>query len=112
MDDRCILQLCDPDGLADSDAIRLARQVSRVEPDLALNLGAFVGHLSEAAEPDPRALRRALELLYAVSDERGFARICERQICERMGGSANSVARSLFRWLSAAAPRRVRRSCG
>ncbi len=104
MDNQFVAQLCDPDGLSAVDAIRLARQVLRVEPDLALSLGAYVGHLSEAADLDPRALRRALELLYAVSDERGFLRTCER-----MSRSGNSVVRSLFRWLGAETPRMVRR---
>jgi hypothetical protein len=104
MDNHFVAQLCDPDGLPAGDAIRLARQVLRVEPDLALNLGAYVGHLSETSELDPRALRRALELLYAVSGEVGFARTCER-----MSRSGNSVVRSLFRWLGAETPRMVRR---
>ena len=104
MDNRCILQLCDPDALASRDAIRLARQVSRVEPDLALNLGAFVGHLSQSPEIDRRALRRALELLYAVSGEQAFVRTCER-----MSRNENPIVRSLFRWLSYQTPRRIRR---
>ncbi|MCU1234551.1 MAG: hypothetical protein JWP63_2518 [Candidatus Solibacter sp.] len=105
MDNQCILQLCDPDALAPLDAIRLARQVSRVEPDLALNLGAFVGHLSQSPEIDRRALRRALELLYAVSGEQAFSRICER-----MSRNENPVVRSLFRWLCYETPRRMRRA--
>jgi hypothetical protein len=86
MDSQCILQLCDPDALSAGDAIRLARRVSRVEPSLAPSLGAFVGHLSHARGVDPRAMRRALELLYAVSDRRSFAKTCERVVrSERPG---------------------------
>ena len=105
MDTEFIVQLCDPDRLAARDAIQLARQVSRVEQDLALNLGAFVGHLSQSAEIDRRALRRALELLYAVSGETSFVRICKR-----LSRNQNPVLRSLFRWLSYETPRRVRRA--
>src|ERR1039458_10325254 len=43
MDDNCILELCDPDGFPVGQAIRLARAVSRVEPNLAPTIGAFVG---------------------------------------------------------------------
>ncbi len=102
MDHRCILQLCDPDGLTTGEAIRLAREVSHVEPNLAPHLGAFVGHLSRCSELDPRALRRALELFYAISDARSFAKTCER-----MSGCENPVASALLRWLATATPRRL-----
>ncbi|HEY1497733.1 MAG TPA: hypothetical protein VGF49_24425 [Candidatus Solibacter sp.] len=102
MDNQCILQLCDPDALSAGDAIRLARRVSRVEPNLAPSLGAFVGHLSHAPDADPRAMRRALELLYAVSDPRSFAKTCERVV-----RSESPVSSSLLRWLAAETPRRM-----
>jgi hypothetical protein len=102
MDTRCILQLCDPDGLSAGDAIRLARQVSSVEPGLAGNLGAFVGLLSRSPDLDPRAMRRALELLYVVSGPINFAKACDR-----MSRSEDPAVSSLFRWLTVATPRRM-----
>jgi hypothetical protein len=105
MDNRCILQLCDPDALSAGDAIRLARQVSRVEPNLAPGLGAFVGHLSRTSYVDPRAMRRALELFYAVSDPRSFAKTCERVLL-----SESPVSGALLRWLAAQTARRIEKS--
>jgi hypothetical protein len=104
MDLRCILPLCDPDGLSARDAIRFARKVSRVEPDLALSLCAYLAHLSQAEDLDARAVQRTLELLYAVSGPASFAGACERMI--RTG---DEVVSGLFRWLSVSTPRRVRR---
>jgi hypothetical protein len=107
MENQCILQLCDPDGLSAADAIRLARQMSRVEPNLAPNLGALVGHLSHASDLDPRALRRALELLYAITDPRMFAKTCDRVV-----RSESPLASSLLRWLAAETPRRIHQRPG
>ena len=78
MDDNCILKLCDPDGLPVGQAIRLARAVSRIEPNLAPSLGAYVCHLADSARSDEREMKRALEVLCAVSDARSFAATCER----------------------------------
>jgi len=102
MDNRCILQLCDPDALPAREAIHLARQLSCVEPGLARNLAAFVAHLTRMPDLDPRAMRRALELLYAVSDPATFARACE--LADR---HETPVAHSLLRWLAAETPRRM-----
>jgi hypothetical protein len=107
MDNQWMVQLCDPDRLTAAEAIRLARQVARVEPNLARSLGAFVGHLSHSRDIDPRELRRALELLYAVSGARSFARTCERVI-----GQESAVAGSLLRWLASETPRRAARCFG
>ena len=38
MDDNCVAMLCDPDGLPVGQAIRLARVVSRCEPNLAARI--------------------------------------------------------------------------
>jgi len=78
MDDNCILKLCDPDGLPVGQAIRLARAVSRIEPNLAPSLGAYVCHLADSSRSDGRAMQRAMEVLCAVSDPRRFAATCER----------------------------------
>ena len=104
MDDSCILELCDPDGLPVGQAIRLAREVSRAEPNLAASLGAYVCYLAYAAVADSRLMQRALELLCAVSDPRQFAATCER--VEQEG---SPVARAMVRWLAAGTPRRLAR---
>ncbi len=78
MDDNCIEELCDPDGLPVGQAIRLAREVSRIEPNLAPSLGAYVCHLADSGLSDARSMQRALELLCAVADSRSFAATCER----------------------------------
>jgi hypothetical protein len=104
MDDNCILELCDPDGLPVGQAIRLARAVSRIEPNLAPTLGAYVSYLAGSAESDARLMQRALELLCAISDPRSFAATCERVTEE--GGP---VAGSMVRWLAAGTHRRLGR---
>ena len=88
MDDNCILELCDPDGMPAGQAIRLARAVSRVEPALAPSLGAYVCHLADSA----------------VSDARSFT-----ATCERVKALGNPVAGPLVSWLAAGAERRLGR---
>src|SRR5260370_5952872 len=78
MDDNCILELCDPDGLPVTHAIRLAREVSRIEPNLALSLGAYLCRLADSPVSDERSVQRALKLLSAISDPRTFAATCQR----------------------------------
>ena len=104
MDDNCILELCDPDGLPVGQAIRLAREVSRIEPNLAPSLGAYVCHLADSAVSDARLMQRALELLCAISDPRSFAATCERVTEE-----GNPVASAMVRWLAAGTERRLGR---
>jgi hypothetical protein len=78
MDDNCIPELCNPEGLPVTQAIRLAREVSRIEPNLAPSLGAYVCHLADSPVSDERLVQRALELLSAISDPRIFAITCHR----------------------------------
>src|ERR1017187_6663636 len=104
MDDSCILELCDPDGLPVGQAIRLARAVSRVEPNLAPTIGAFVGYLVDSVVPDEKLMQRALEVLCAISDPRSFDLTCAR-VTER----GKPVANAMVRWLAAGAQRRVDR---
>ena len=107
MDDSCILELCDPDGLPVGQAIRLARAVSRVEPNLAPAIGAFVGYLADSVVvPDEKLMQRALEVLCAVSDPRSFALTCAREM------DGKPVANAMVRWLAAGAQRRVERLSG
>ena len=105
VDDNCILELCDPDGLPVAQAIRLARAVSRVEPNLAPSLGAYIGYLAEAADSDARAMQRALQVLCAVSDPRSF-----NATCRRVAENGNPVAGCLVRWLAAGTLRRMSRT--
>jgi hypothetical protein len=107
MDDNCILELCDPDGLPVGQAIRLARAVSRVEPNLAPTLRAYVGFLADSVAPQERLMQRALEVLCAVSDARSFA-----AACERVREHGNPVANAMVRWLAAGARRRLERLPG
>ena len=79
MDDNCIQELCNPEGLPVTQAIRLARRVSRIEPNLAPSLGAYVCHLADSPTADERSLHRALELLSAISDPRTFAAAARRR---------------------------------
>jgi hypothetical protein len=102
MDDNCILELCDPDGLPVGQAIRLARAVSRVEPNLAPSLSAYVCYLADSAGADVRLMQRALELLCAVSDPRSFTAACER--VKELG---DPVANAMVRWLAAGTERRL-----
>ena len=102
MDDNCILELCDPDGLPVTQAIRLARAVSRIEPNLAPSLGAYIGHLADTAETDARAMQRALQVLCAVSDPRSF-----NATCRRVAENGNPVAGCLVRWLAVRTPRHM-----
>jgi len=104
MDDNCILELCDPDGMPAGQAIRLARAVSRIEPSLAPSLGAYVCHLADSAESDVRLMQRGLELLCAVSDARSFT-----ATCERVKALGDPVAGALVRWPVAGAERRLGR---
>ena len=104
MDDNCIMKLCDPDGLPVAQAIRLARAVSRVEPNLAPTVGAYVGYLADSAAPEERLMQRALEVLCAVSDPRSFAATCAR-VTERGKPGTNAMVR----WLAAGAQRRLDR---
>ena len=104
MDDNCILELCDPDGLPVGRAIRLAREVSRVEPNLAQSLGAYVCHLANSAVFHERLMQRALELLGSISDARSFALTCERAQEE-----GNPVTSAMVRWLAAGIKRRLGR---
>jgi len=104
MDDNCILELCDPDGLPVSRAIRLAREVSRIEPNLAPSLGAYVCHLAESAGSDERLMQRALQVLCAVSDPRSFT-----ATCERVKETGHPVAGAMVRWLAAGTERRLER---
>ena len=101
MDDSCIVELCDPDGLAVGQAIRLARAVSRIEPNLAPSMGAYVCHLADTAGCDERVMARALELLCAVSDRRSFT-----ATCERVKETGDPVASAMVRWLEAGMERR------
>jgi hypothetical protein len=78
MDDNCIPELCNPDRLPVTQAIRLAREVSRIEPSLAPSLGAYVCHLADSPVADERSVQRALQLLSAISDPRTFAATCHR----------------------------------
>ncbi|MEO8598177.1 MAG: hypothetical protein ABI759_32960 [Candidatus Solibacter sp.] len=105
MDDNCIPVLCNPDSLPVGEAIRLARAVSRIEPNLAGCVGAYIGHLSDAPDPDARTMQRALEVLCAVSDPRTFA-----ATCQRAEDNGRPVTGALVRWLAAGAPRRVGRT--
>jgi hypothetical protein len=107
MDDNCILGLCDPDGLPVGQAICLARAVSRVEPNLAPTLGAYVGYLADSVVPDEKLMQRALEVLCAVSDPRSFA-FTRARVLER----GKPVANAMVRWLAAGAQRRVDRLSG
>src|ERR1039458_5616603 len=100
MDDSCILELCDPDGLPVGQAIRLAGAGSRVGPNLAPAIGAFVGYLADSVVPDEKLMQRALEVLCAVSDPRSFALTCAREM------DGKPVANAMVRWLAAGAPRR------
>jgi hypothetical protein len=102
MDDNCILELCDPDGFPVGQAIRLARAVSRVEPNLAPTIGAFVGLPGGLSGPDEKLMQRALEVLCAISDPRSFDLTCAR-VTER----GKPVATAMVRWLAAGAQRRV-----
>ena len=104
MDDNCILELCDPDGLPVVQAVRLAREVSRVEPNLAPTLGAYVCYLANAPESDARLMQRALEVLGAISDARSFA-----ATCRRVQEEGNPVASAMVRWLAAGTRRRLGR---
>jgi hypothetical protein len=105
MDDNCIRELCDPDGLPLGHAIRLARAVARIEPGLTPSLRAYVDYLAETAPWDHRLMQRALELLCSVSDPRSFMAACER--VEEQG---NPVAGAMVRWLSAGTGRRMHRT--
>ena len=102
VDDNCIQELCDPDGLPVTQAIRLARAVSRIEPSLAPSLGAYIGHLAEAANSDARAMQRALQVLCAVSDPRSFA-----ATCRRVAENGHPVTGCMVRWLAVKTPRRM-----
>ena len=104
MDDNCILELCNPDGLPVGQAIRLAREVSRVEPNLAPSLGAYVCYLAVSAASGERLMQRALEVLYAISDPRSFAATCQHVTEE-----GNPVASAMVRWLAAGTARRLGR---
>lgn len=104
MDDNCILELCDPDGLPLSQAIRLARDVSHVEPNLASTLGAYVCHLADSPESEPKSMQRALAVFYSVADPHCFAATC-RHVEEE----GNPVAQAMVRWLQAGTPRRLAR---
>jgi hypothetical protein len=104
MDDNCILELCDLDGLPVGQAIRLARAVSRVEPNLVPTLGAYLGYLADSVVPDEKLMQRALEVLCAISDSRSFA-----ATCARVGERGKPVANAMVRWLAAGAQRRVNR---
>jgi hypothetical protein len=104
MDDNCILELCDPDGLPVGQAIRLAKEVSRIEPNLAPSLVAYVCYLADSAESDARLMQRALELLCAVSDPRSF-----RAACRRVQEEAHPVASAMVQWLAAGIERRLSR---
>jgi len=106
MDDNCIVALCDPNGLPVGQAIRLARTVSRCEPNLGESLGAYICHMADAAESDPRTMQRALEVLCAISDARKFAATCQR--AEENG---HPVTGALVRWLAAGTERRMGRTC-
>ncbi|MEO8367872.1 MAG: hypothetical protein ABI806_01560 [Candidatus Solibacter sp.] len=104
MDDNCILELCDPDGLPVTQAIRLAQAVSRIEPNLAPSLGAYIGHLADTADSDTRAMQRALQVLCAISDPRSFA-----ATCRRVAENGHPVTGCMVRWLALGTPRRVSR---
>jgi hypothetical protein len=104
MDDNCIRELCDPDGLPLGHAIRLARAVARIEPALTPSLRAYVGYLADRAPSDHRSMQRALEVLCSVSDPRSFL-----AACERVEGQGNPVAGTLMRWLAAKTGRRMSR---
>jgi len=105
MDDNCIAVLCDPNGLPVGQAIRLARTVSRCEPNLGASLGAYICHLADLAESDPRRMQRALEVLCAISDARKFAATCQK--AEENG---HPVTRALVHWLAAGTERRLGRA--
>jgi hypothetical protein len=102
MDDNCVPVLCDPDGLPVGRAIRLARAVSRCEPNLAASLGAYICHLADGAEADLRTMQRALEVLCAISDARSFAATCQR--AEENG---HPVTAAMVRWLAMGTERRL-----
>jgi hypothetical protein len=104
MDDNCIPELCDPDGLPVGQAIRLAKLVSRFEPNLASSLGAYVRHLADSPGSNARLMQRALELLCAVADPRSFA-----ATCRLVADEGNDVAGAMVQWLAAGTPRRLTR---
>ena len=85
-------------------AIRLAREVSRIEPNLAPSLGAYVCHLADSEVSNERLMQRALEVLCAISDARSFA-----ATCERVREEGNPVASAMVRWLAAGTERRLGR---
>ena len=105
VDDNCILELCDPDGLPVTQAIRLARAVARIEPNLAPSLSAYICHLAETAESDTRSMQRALEVLCAVSDARSFA-----ATCRRVAENGHPVTGCMVRWPAIGTPRRIART--
>ena len=102
MDDNCVPELCDPDGLPVAQAIRLARAVSRIEPNLAPSLGAYLCHLADTAQSDARAMQRALEVFCAVSDPRSFV-----ATCQRAHENGHPTSGALLSWLAAGTQRRV-----
>ena len=105
MDERCILELCDPEGLPLAEALQLARQVNAVDAAFVPHLSAFLDYLCGYAYPDPRVVERALVLLRAVSDARSYARRCEQ-----LARSENPLVGAMIRWLEAGAERRMQRA--
>ena len=105
VDDNCILELCDPNGLPVPQAIRLAQAVSRIEPNLAPSLGAYICHLAETEDSDARAMQRALQVLCAISDPRSFA-----ETCRRVAENGHPVTGCMVRWLALGTPRRISRT--
>jgi hypothetical protein len=104
MDDHCFLELCDPDGLPAGQAIRLAREMSLAEPNLAPRLGAYVCDLADSEVCNARLMQRAMEVLCAISDPPNFTLTCRRAQEE-----GNPVASAMVRWLAAGTERRLGR---
>jgi hypothetical protein len=105
LDERCVVELCDPDAMELSEALALARQVAAAEPALGQQLGAYLEYLCGYPYPDPRLLERALDVMRGVADAKSFARLCER-----LGRSDNPVAAGLIRLILVGCHLRAKRA--
>jgi hypothetical protein len=94
VDDQCIVELCDPDGMDLSKALRFIRRLSAADSDLAERLSAFIEYLCGYPYPNSKTLERAMWLMRGISDAKRFARFCER-LCQTDNPVAIGVVRSV-----------------
>lgn len=105
VDELCMQRFCDPDALHFEQAVRLAREIMRIEPMLDLELARRVGDGSGPASLSARGAERVLDVPSAISGGRRL-RYAGQSALKHVNPHVRRKAQQLILWPK----RQIRRS--